>query len=39
MLGKNFDVLNNNKLDSIVISNRKHINKHRGYLNGTRKME
>lgn len=38
MLGKNFDGSNNPKLDSISISNRKNLNKQRGYLNGNKKI-
>lgn len=37
MLGKNFDLENNPKLDSIVFTNRKNLNKQRSYLTGTKK--
>jgi len=37
MLGKNFDIENNPKLDSIVFTNRKNLNKQRSYLTGTKK--
>ena len=39
MLGKNFDLENNPKLDSIVFTNRKNLNKQRSYLTGTKKNE
>lgn len=37
MLGKNFDLENNPKLDSIVFTNRKNLNKQRSYLTGSKK--
>lgn len=37
MLGKNFDLENNPKLDSIVFTNRKNLNKQRSYLTGTKR--
>lgn len=37
MLGKNFDLESNPKLDSIVFTNRKNLNKQRSYLTGSKK--
>jgi len=37
MLGKNFELENNPKLDSIVFTNRKNLNKQRSYLTGNKK--
>ncbi len=39
MLGKNFDSSSTNKVDSVIITNRKNINKHRSYLNNTKHMD